>query len=69
MDSHRETNSAGAGRPRPPTLSRRYCSPNQKGGNSKFFSASFAKLGVDDRTAAVTAALERGILRLEPDRR
>ena len=29
----------------------------------------FAKLGVDDRTAAVTAALERGILRLEPDRR
>ena len=25
----------------------------------------FAKLGVDDRTAAVTAAIERGILRLE----
>jgi DNA-binding NarL/FixJ family response regulator len=25
----------------------------------------FAKLGVDDRTAAVTAAMERGILRLE----
>ena len=24
----------------------------------------FAKLGVDDRTAAVTAALERGLLRL-----
>jgi DNA-binding NarL/FixJ family response regulator len=29
----------------------------------------FAKLGVDDRTAAVTVALERGILRLEPERR
>jgi DNA-binding NarL/FixJ family response regulator len=26
----------------------------------------FAKLGVDDRTAAVTVALERGILRLKP---
>lgn len=26
---------------------------------------TFSKLGVDDRTAAVTAALERGILRLE----
>jgi DNA-binding NarL/FixJ family response regulator len=26
----------------------------------------FSKLGVDDRTAAVTAALERGIIRL-PD--
>jgi ATP/maltotriose-dependent transcriptional regulator MalT len=25
----------------------------------------FAKLGVDDRTAAVTAAMERGILRLD----
>jgi DNA-binding NarL/FixJ family response regulator len=25
----------------------------------------YGKLGVDDRTAAVTAALERGILRLE----
>ena len=25
----------------------------------------FAKLGVDDRTAAVTVAMERGILRLE----
>lgn len=25
----------------------------------------FAKLGVDDRTAAVTAAIEKGILRLE----
>jgi DNA-binding NarL/FixJ family response regulator len=25
----------------------------------------FAKLGVDDRTAAATAAIERGILRLE----
>ena len=24
----------------------------------------FAKLGVDDRTAAVTAAMERGVLRL-----
>ena len=29
----------------------------------------FAKLGVDDRTAAVTVALERGVLRLEPERR
>jgi DNA-binding NarL/FixJ family response regulator len=29
----------------------------------------FAKLGVDDRTAAVTAALERGIIRLEGQRR
>ena len=26
----------------------------------------FSKLGVDDRTAAVTMALERGILRLRP---
>ena len=29
----------------------------------------FAKLSVDDRTAAVTVALERGVLRLEPERR
>jgi DNA-binding NarL/FixJ family response regulator len=29
---------------------------------------AFAKLGVGDRTAAVTAALERRIIRLEPDR-
>jgi DNA-binding NarL/FixJ family response regulator len=29
----------------------------------------FAKLGVDDRTAAVTVALERGILRLSPQER
>jgi DNA-binding NarL/FixJ family response regulator len=27
---------------------------------------TYAKLGVDDRTAAVTTALERGLLRLEP---
>ena len=26
----------------------------------------YGKLGVDDRTAAVTAAFERGILRLDP---
>jgi DNA-binding NarL/FixJ family response regulator len=26
----------------------------------------FNKLGVDDRTAAVTTALKRGIIRLEP---
>lgn len=29
----------------------------------------FAKLGVEDRTAAVTVALERGIIRLDPSRR
>jgi DNA-binding NarL/FixJ family response regulator len=28
----------------------------------------FAKMGVDDRTAAVTAALERGIIRLDSPR-
>ena len=28
---------------------------------------AFAKLGVGDRTAAVTAALERRIIRLEPE--
>jgi DNA-binding NarL/FixJ family response regulator len=28
----------------------------------------FAKLGVEDRTAAVTAALERGIIRLDSHR-
>jgi DNA-binding NarL/FixJ family response regulator len=29
----------------------------------------FAKLGVDDRTAAVTVALERGVLRLDGERK
>jgi DNA-binding NarL/FixJ family response regulator len=29
----------------------------------------FGKLGVDDRTAAVTRAMERGLLRLPPARR
>ena len=29
----------------------------------------FAKLGVDDRTAAVTVALERGVLRLDAERK
>ena len=28
---------------------------------------AFAKLGVSDRTAAVTAAIERRIIRLDPD--
>jgi DNA-binding NarL/FixJ family response regulator len=29
----------------------------------------FAKLGVDDRTAAVMVALERGLLRLDGERK